>query len=502
GKWPAYYPDSLPASFDVGLGSPTGVGFGYESNFPAKWREAFFIADWSYGRLLAVTLTPDGASYRGTSETFLSGRPLNLTDFAFHDGSLWFITGGRRTQSALYRVSWTGEQEEPKWTPPAPDPKAAELRALRHQLERYHAETSETGLKLALENIDHPDRFIRFAARVALENQPVPEWRDTILERRSPDGLLALARLSKAKRQPALIAAACAAIQQGQVNDSTLLTLLRALQLSFIRQGEPDDALRDQVIAALDPLYPAKTMPINHELCELLVYLSAPKIIDRTLALLEASDDTRDLSHYLVFLRYVETGWSTDQRRRYLESLRRFDQWPGGRWWVRTGQDLRKEAIAALTESERKTLADLLDPATPEVESPVITLDPAKFVKAWTLEDFTAELGQSLSKRDLASGKQAYHQVGCALCHRMGSDSATSQAVLGPDLTGIGGRFDPHAMLESIIHPSLVIADLYRNPAGPNVSLMPPGLINQLTKEQVLDLLAYLQRGGSENETR
>ena len=30
------------------------------------------------------------------------------------------------------------------------------------------------------------------------------------------------------------------------------------------------------------------------------------------------------------------------------------------------------------------------------------------------------------------------------------------------------------------------------------VSLMPPGLINVLTKEEVLDLLAYLASGGNE----
>src|SRR5437867_2611482 len=34
-KWPPYYFDSLPASVDVGIGSPTGVVFGYGAKFPA-----------------------------------------------------------------------------------------------------------------------------------------------------------------------------------------------------------------------------------------------------------------------------------------------------------------------------------------------------------------------------------------------------------------------------------------------------------------------------------
>ena len=76
---------------------------------------------------------------------------------------------------------------------------------------------------------------------------------------------------------------------------------------------------------------------------------------------------------------------------------------------------------------------------------------------------------------------------------------ATASSVLGPDLTGVGSRFGLGDMLKSIIHPSRVIGDKYRNPAGPNVSLMPPGLINLLEKDEVLDLLVYLQMGGVEN---
>ena len=503
GKWPAYYPDSLESVVDIGLGSPTGVGFGYESNFPEKWREAFYIADWSYGQLIAVHMSDDGASYSGEKEVFLSGRPLNLTDFIFHDGDLWFITGGRRTQSALYRVSWTGETSKSE---PAGRP-ASSLQKLRHELEKYHTEQSEVGLELALRNLDHKDRFIRFAARVALENQPVDQWKDIVLENQIPDGLLALARVGKPNTQAALIDALCAAAQQGSVTDhppsgSALLTLLRTFQLSFIRQGEPDAGTREQVIATLDPLYPGGERAIDHELCELLVYLRAEGVIDTTLTLLENSDDTRDWSHYLVFLRYVENGWTTESRRRYLKALRRFEEFPGGRWYVRTAQDLRTEAVASLTDPQRKTLADLLTPALPAVPDPPITVDPAVFVKDWTMEDFSTELKNPQASYSREAGRLAYHKAGCAACHRMGDDAATTNAILGPDLTEIGARFDARAMLESIIHPSRVIGDKYRNPAGPNISLMPPGLINGLEKSEVLQLLTYLRKDRPQEETK
>ena len=57
----------------------------------------------------AAQLTPDGASYKATVEPFVTGRPLNVTDLEFGaDGAMYFITGGRGTQSGLYRVRYVG----------------------------------------------------------------------------------------------------------------------------------------------------------------------------------------------------------------------------------------------------------------------------------------------------------------------------------------------------------------------------------------------------------
>ena len=497
GKWPAYYPDSLPAACNIGLGSPTGVGFAYDSNFPDRWKNSFLIADWSYGRLLAVHLTPDGASYTGEQETFLSGRPLNLTDFVFHKGDLWFITGGRRTQSAVYRVRWTGEAEPPE-NPFQPtraeiqDGRA--LRALRHQLEEFHVRKDPIGTDLALQNITHPDRHIRFAARIALENQPIEEWKGETLEEKYPDALLALARLAPSEDQPPLVKAILSELPTESESDS--LTLLRALQLSFIRQGEPSPELKSQCIETLRPLFPTGTQNIDHELCELLVYLQAPDLIDPILTLIKNSDDTRDWTHYLVFVRYLENGWTDELRKRYLEGLAKAESFPAGRWYIRTLQALRTEAVDSLSEEQKTKFADLLAPTTPEVPAPPITVDPANYVQDWKLEDFSEEMKSDLSGHSTESGQKAYHKAGCAACHRIQTDPSTANAVLGPDLTGLSARFDTRAILESIIHPSRVIGDKYINPAGPNISLMPPGLINGLEKQEILDLLAYLTKSG------
>ncbi len=500
GKWPVYYEDSLPAVYDVGLGSPTGVGFAYKSNFPEPWRSSFMIADWSYGRILAIDIEPDGASYKGTeARHFLSGRPLNLTDFVFGpDGAMWFVTGGRRTQSALYRVSWTGEkdaEQKKTWCGGTSEP----LRELRKSLESVDLEEngSERFGKI-MEALDSPLRTLRFAGRCAIEKMDVGKQREIVKRTKNPWALMALARVGEpSDRGPILKPLAEGlstdkTIEQGSFDEQTLLTRLRAIQLACIRQGPPTDEEKQMLRVALEPLYPHTLQNVNHELCEMLVYLRSDKVLRPTLTLIEESDDTRDWSHYLVFLRYLEDEmWTTEDRRRYLEGLKKFDSFAGGRWWIRTGEDLRKEFVARLSEAETKEFAALIPPQQPKVEAPIIEeLDPAKFVKNWTMEDFA---GADFSDRDVKRGAAVYVKAQCAVCHKKAGNAASERAFFGPDLSQIGARFGPSDMLESMIHPSLVIGDKYRNPAGPNVSTMPPGLINLLEKDEVLDLVAYLQ---------
>src|SRR6266850_3647136 len=76
GNWPPYYADSLPPTLDTGVGSPTGVKFGTKSNFPDEYKSAFYVMDWSYGRILAINTRPEGASYTGDYELFVKGKPL------------------------------------------------------------------------------------------------------------------------------------------------------------------------------------------------------------------------------------------------------------------------------------------------------------------------------------------------------------------------------------------------------------------------------------------
>lgn len=109
-KFPEYFIDQTPVVAKTGRGSPTGATLYQHIQFPARYQDCLFFADWSEGRILSLKPQPNGAGYTGKPETFLKGRPLNVCDLTVgEDGSLYFCTGGRGTSGGVYRVRWKGE---------------------------------------------------------------------------------------------------------------------------------------------------------------------------------------------------------------------------------------------------------------------------------------------------------------------------------------------------------------------------------------------------------
>jgi hypothetical protein len=155
----------------------------------------------------------------------------------------------------------------------------------------------------------------------------------------------------------------------------------------------------------------------------------------------------------------------------------------------------------------------------------------APVVKEWRMSDF--DLREPLRNRSVQRGKAAFASAHCILCHRFGPEGG----VTGPDLTDVARRFDRRAMLEAMIEPSKVMDEKFRslrvtlkdgqtvggtleredegklilreNPLSEqqteitkdqitsrsysDISPMPEGLVNTLTKDQILDLLAFLE---------
>ena len=487
GKWPASYVDSLPALVDIGPGSPVGVAFGYGTKFPAKYQRALYICDWTFGTMYAIHLEPDGSSYRGVKEEFLSRSPLPLTDVAVGpDGLLYFSTGGRGTQSELFRVRYAGAESTAAADPR--DTKNAELRALRRKIESYHERHGDgaAAVKFLVPHLAHADRFIRYAARIGLEFQDASLWQDAVLNSADPStvitGVVGLARQGKADLQPKLIAA-LEKLNYAQLSDTQKLELLRAYQLVFIRTGEPDEATRTAVLARLDQQFPTKQNSENRELANLLVYLRSKTIATKLVQALEqpSKQEAPDLGdllnrnrgygstiakmlenqpdgqqiHYAFALRNLKENWTIDQRLAYFRWFPKAAQWSGGASFQGFLRNIESEAYDNANDRERLAVEAAgvrkayVAPALPKPQGPG---------KDWTVAELVSLADKGLQKRDFKNGERTYAATKCIVCHRFGGSGGAT----GPDLTQLAGRFTVKDLCESMIEPSKVVSDQYR----------------------------------------
>jgi putative heme-binding domain-containing protein len=563
GKFPEYYEDTLPATLNIGLGSPTGVIFGTKGKFPKTYRDAFFMEDWTYGRLFAVHLIPEGATYDATVETILHGKPLDLTALEFgHDGALYFTTGGRGTESGLYRLTYTGPRlKEPRLTP---DEKAAAEQAraasrLRHDLERLYGKRDPRIVDEVWSSLGSEDRWIRYAARLALESQDTAWWKDRALG--EPDtetgltALLALARLGGKETQRDLLLALKKFPMAGLSQEQELLKL-RVLEVSFSRQGRPDADLAQLAIAKLDPLYPAASEELNRELCQILLYLQAPDAVAKTVALLDKAPTQEEQTYYVMRLRNITNGWTMDLRKDYLgwfdknrdhiahppDIVQYFKDaerdYSDGASFPRFLENFRKEDVGTLSDDEREELAAFL----PKEDKAAAAAGPdRKFVKDWRMTDLLPDLAKAKTGRSFKQGQAVFAQAQCIQCHRFGKSGGS----VGPELAAVSSRLTARDILESILEPSKVVSEQYQNivltikdgdvvagrlieandqslvlmtdPIHPNkvefrtadvlsrrpskISPMPEGLVNSFTEDEIWDLIAYMESSGKRTYT-
>jgi len=559
GKWPPYYADTLPAVINIGPGSPTGIVFGYGAKFPAKYQEALFICDWSYGKMYAVHLKPEGSAYTAEKEEFVAASPLPLTDLVINpaDGAMYFAIGGRKTQSGLYRVTYVGNES----TAPAKiEDKGKGEREKRRQLEAFH-KPDPKAVKAAWSSLKDKDRFIRWAARVALEHQPVTEWQAKALEEKNPQAsltaLTALVRAS-AKDQfhrkptdppvdPSLqgkVIAALDRIEWEKLSEAQRLEMVRVYDLTFTRLGQPSSADAQKVIAKLDPHYPAGTRELNSMLTELMVYLQAPSAASKGMALLAKAPTQEEQLDLVKSLRMLKTGWTMEQRKEYFNWFIKAASFRGGNSFEKFVENIKIEAVANLPEDARTELKAIIE-AKAERKSPLeafaALLAGRGTVKEYAMEDVAPLLEKGLAKgRNYERGKQLFGAVGCFACHRFDNDGGA----VGPDLTGVAGRFSARDLLESIINPSKEVSDQYAqvlitktdgtfitgrivnlsgdginvstNMLDPNdqakidvktvksikpskMSPMPEGLLNRLKEDEILDLMGYLLSRGDKS---
>ncbi len=542
-KWPASFPDSLPAVIDIGPGSPTGVTFGTGARFPERYQKALFIADWSFGFIYAIHLIPDGASFRAEKEAFCSAAALQVTDMAIHsDGQMYFAIGGRRTPSALYRVRAI-EPVEPGYTP---DPPTAEAK-LRRRLESFHLTgcTAEN-LDEAWNGLDHPDRFVRFAARIAIEQTPLELWRDRAAGEKSPAKSLELG-LALARCLPAedgsltwLMNFLEQHFEWSALDETGRIGMLRIASLIVTRHGPLTDETRSRMNGLFGPCYPAESPDVNRELCRLLAVTGAANIVEKTIGMMESSATQEDQIHFARSLRIVREGWTDELRRRYLRWFEKGAAMQGGSSFKGYLKTIREEFIAGLDADSRAALAEMVAAGPADVD-PYAELKARPIVRKWTMADLSPVLAKAdWDNRNLENGRSVFVQAQCFKCHLFQGEGGS----VGPDLTGLHRRYTLEYLMETLVDPDKSISDQYQatvfemsdgklvvgrvanlsndelmvqtDMIAPGkltrlkrsdidgmrpstTSPMPSGLLDSFTESDILDLMAWLRSAGPDD---
>jgi putative heme-binding domain-containing protein len=494
-KWSPNYPDNLPATLNIGQGSPTNVMFGAKANFPSKYKKALYAFDWSFGIIYAIHLTPKGATYEASAEEFISGAPLPLTDGTIGpDGALYFATGGRRLESDLYRVYYKGELDTHTPLKEADLPQEAKL---RRELEQFHAKGAPAaGLEKAWSSLSHPDRFVQYAARVAVEHQPLATWKAKALAETNPtskiQAILALAHQGTDGDAAGMLASLMQ-VDYAALSATDKQNILRTIEVILARYDKGATASKAQLVAYLDPHYPADDNLLNRSLSILLVHLDAPSAVGKTLALLKnAKDDpnyqktftaSSDLifrnpqygldianmlanvppaqaTFYATVLGGADKGWTATQRAEYFGWIKNaLTAYKGGRSYVGFLDRARKMALASVDKADFEKYDELSGgKLLTESGNDIINsgVQPEGPGRRWTVEE-AEPLLTNLVGRDLVKGKAMYAASLCQSCHTMqGAGGA-----IGPDLSQLGTRFSAKDILVATLDPNATISDQY-----------------------------------------
>ena len=544
GCLPSWMPDTLPPVCETDSSSPTGMLHGSGGAFPAPWRNMLFAADWTYGRILAVSLTAQGSTYTGNWQPFITGRPMPVTDMAWGpDGAMYVVTGGRGTQSGIYRISATKPASATERVNNV-DATHAPERTARRALENLAAAPDAAKLPTIFAALTADDRFVAFAARNALEATgaaAVADGAKATAMRARAQAALASARMPGADWSSAVMNASAIGAQSS-ADTWTKLLALRAVQVAWSRHsadftGPTGEAARTAASQLAQRFFTDTDPRVVEAALGLACEMGQPAAVPAAMKRLTEASDRADALRWATMLRTVPNGWNEELRTAYWRWLESTNDSAGG-FSLRGFIDQVKSD--AEKHVHRPAAANAAGAAPTTRAQTTLAASATRTTSAqshsWTVAELsTAHPGDTAPDR--VRGAQLFSEAMCLQCHRIGGQGGAN----GPDLTGVGSRFARGDLLRAILEPNAAVSDQWRdtaitlkdgsmvvgriiasdkesltistNPLGPDrerveraeitnseqitTSSMPQGMLDTRTRQEILDLLGYLETAGS-----
>ena len=351
-----------------------------------------------------------------------------------------------------------------------------------------------------------PDRYVRYAGRVALEHTPRSQWTKTVLAESHvvalTEGLLAMANTAadgdaQSELRP-VFARLVTLMQRTSLPPAEKIRVLRTFEVAASQAPNGvDPEIRKQVHAALIRQLPAaapagtwvectnQTGPaaqcaqylLAHHLAKVLAYTGEPDVIGRILAIVPAGDDDQPGQIDLMYsLRVLDQGWTKEQKQQVITWFAKASKWRGGSTFAGHVNNIFDATIDVFTEDEKQVaykMVPLFAPLTDDVAAAAPTPDPAAagrggraggrgrgpavpldrqerydnlvFPRGGPAGSLTGRGGAP----DAAAGERVFRDT-CAQCHRFG----TLGKDFAPDLTKVADRLPRRDILRSVFFPN------------------------------------------------
>jgi putative heme-binding domain-containing protein len=370
--------------------------------------------------------------------------------------------------------------------------------------------------------LNDPDRFVRWAGRIALEHTARSEWKDRALAETNPLGALvaqlAWVRTASGESVQPVLDKQFALLKQSDWTADNKLRLYRAMMYTIteVKDGLTP-AQREQLNAALINQFPSQDERINRELALMLGYAGQPAAIGKILAAIPKGNEKQELQlHYLYALRMIKQGWTSNQKTQLAEVLGRASKWRGGAQFINfVGQFFDSLSDLYSTDDEKQLLyekAPDFAPLTPQEladiqkrqaaaaagrgggrggnASPVAARTAGRVVSRQEMFEETVYQPQQVLDAD--AGRKVF-EASCASCHRYGT-VGDDHGVAGLNLSQSPLRSSKHALLEAIFFPERKIAPDFETTV---IETADGKTINGLVLKEDAESVSLLTPGGT-----
>jgi putative membrane-bound dehydrogenase-like protein len=394
--------------------------------------------------------------------------------------------------------------------------------------------------------LENPDRFLRYAARQVLRRTNRNLWRDEAFKLDKypavTEALLALVQTVTGTHDVPDLLDREAELVKAKPSDDNLLGLLRVIDLTIINDEGVDYSAKYVTLGELLlPRFPSSSQSLNRELARTMARLETSGALEKVLQQLSSPQaDRQQQIFYAYCLRAMQNGWDAKRRDVFIQWFEKTQEehWKGGASFLGYIEDMWNDFLKQVPAQEKQAAMDRIPSLSPETappgEKPKRAFRRAKenqILSDQELSEFLLWDPMSYAG-NIEAGKKSFEKAYCVNCHKFGDIGKEA----GPDLTDVGKRFTRKDLVESIIYPSKTISDQYpaieivtkddQSTVGiikredsksiimitaegnqvtipkPEIksrrisktSLMPDGLLDNLSPEETTDLFAFLEQ--------